>query len=352
MKLDKFNKLKNKFEVNSFENNFITIDKVLYYFSFLGNILSVVFSYFFVKNATDAIPEFFSGQATIIAFFIIVFMTGYELLKRFSFEQLVTYIVKLRKLTWQLLMGSMLVVLLVGGSFYLSLNGSHRLIDQTETITTSTDSTLRAAQDSIVKLYDSKIQLYQTQLEDLYANARNGRIKAKDKADIKDYETKVSLLEKERDGKLQALETKVSGKDQAKIDKNKANTLALLLLVGFMEFIILLGVGFNAFYIAKSFDDMKELMNTPKYKQMQLNLQMLYLLFQNGNKKEGDDVIAITKFKSLVNNQKLDVRQKDIQDFITYCTELEIIKASNSNRKKYYSMSYEKAKGLIEKNIK
>ena len=74
MKLDKFNKLKQKFEVSSFENNFLTLDKVLYYFSFLGNILSVIFSYFFVKNATDSIPQFFPGQITVIALFIIIFI--------------------------------------------------------------------------------------------------------------------------------------------------------------------------------------------------------------------------------------------------------------------------------------
>lgn len=352
MKLDKFNQLRSKFEVNSFENNFLTIDKVLYYFSFLGNILSIIFSYFFVKNATDAIPEFFTGQVSVIAVFIVVFMTGYELLKRFAFEQLITYVVRLKKLTVQLMLGSTLVVLLVAGSFYLSLNGSHRLIDQTESITTSADSTVKTERDSLVKLYASKISIYQNQLDQLYSNSRNGRIRPKDKADIKEYESKVSILETERDGKLQALESKISGKDQVKIDKNKSNTLALLLLVGFMEFIILLGVGFNAFYVAKSFGDMKELMNTPKYKQIQINLRMLYLLYQNGHRKEGDDVIPATKFKALVNNQKLDVRQKDIQDFITYCTELEIIKSNNSNRKRYYTLSYEKAKELIERDIK
>ena len=42
----------------------------------------------------------------------------------------------------------------------------------------------------------------------------------------------------------------------------------------------------------------------------------------------------------MVNNQKLDVRQKDIQDFITYCTELEVIKSNNSNRKKYYACEH------------
>jgi len=351
MKLDKFNKLKQKFEVSSFENNFLTLDKVLYYFSFLGNILSVIFSYFFVKNATDSIPQFFPGQITVIALFIIIFMSGYELLKRFAFEQLVTYVVKLRKLTLNLVLGGVLVALLVGGSFYLSLNGSHRLIDQTETIVMATDSTLKIERDSIFKSYQTKIDLYQNQLTSLYDNSNRGRLRSKDKADIKEYEARVSALEKDRDIKLQALETKLSNKDRVKQDLNDSNTLALLLLVGFMEFIILLGVGFNAFYIARSFDDMKELMNSPKYKQMQINLQMLHLLYQNGNKKDGDSVIAITKFKSLVNNQKLDVRQKDIQDFLNYCSELEIVKTGN-NRKKYYAMSYDKAKELIEKSIK
>ncbi len=350
MKLEKFNKLKQKFELNAFENNFLTVDKVLYYFSFLGNIVSIIFSYFFVKNATDSIPTFFTGQALVISLFIIVFMTGFELLKRFSFEQLVTYVVRLKRFTKEVFLGSLVVFVLVLGSFYLSINGSHRLIDRTESIATTADSSLKMQKDSTFNSYAGKISLYQSQLETLYANANNGRVKARDKADIKDYEAKVSALETERNNKIQALETKSSTKDKAEIDKNEANTLALFLLVTFLEFIILLGVGFNAFYTAKSFADMKALMNTPKYKQMEMNLKMLHILYQNGNKKEGDMTLPITKFKGLIANQKLDVRQKDIQDFVTLCTELEILKTNNS-KKKYYAMEYEVAKLLLEKNV-
>jgi hypothetical protein len=350
MKIEVFNKLKNKFEINAFENNFLTVDKVLYYFSFLGNILSVIFSYFFVADATKAIPTFFAGQALTVSIFIIVFMTGYELLKRFAFEQLVTYIVRLKKLTTNILLGGLVVFLLVAGSFYLSLNGSHRIIDRQETIVSKTDSILKSERDSIVTLYKQKASIYETQLTSLYDNAKNGRLKPKDKADIKEYESKISSIESERDNKIQALETKISNKDQAELNKNKSNTLALVLLVTFMEFIILLGVGFNSFYLAKSYSDMKALLNTPKYKQLEMNLKMLHLLYQNGNKKEGDSTLPLTKFKGLVSNQKLDVRQKDIQDFITLCTELEIIKSNNS-KKKYYAVDYNTAKQLIEKNV-
>lgn len=277
-------------------------------------------------------------------------MTGYELLKRFSFEQLVTYIVRIRKFTLQMFLGSSVVFVLVLGSFYLSINGSERIIDRTENITSAADSAIKIQSDSIFNAYASKISLYQGQLETLYANANNGRVRPKDKADIKEYEARVSALEKERDIKIQALETKNSIKDNAQLNKNKANTLALVLLVTFMEFIILLGVGFNAFYMAKSFADMKALMNTPKYKQMEMNLKMLHILYQNGNKKEGETTLPVSKFKALVANQKLDLRQKDIQDFVTLCNELEIIKTNNS-KKKYYAVDYNTAKILLEKNV-
>lgn len=350
MKLEKFNKLKQKFELNAFENNFLTVDRVLYYFSFLGNIVSVIFSYFFIKNATDSIPTFFTGQDLVVSLFIIVFMIGYELLKRFSFEQLVTYVVKIKRFTTQIFLGSLVVFVLVAGSFYLSVNGSHRLIDRTENIATSADSSLKAQRDSIFNSYVGKISLYQGQLETLYGNAKSGRVRPKDKADIKEYEAKVLDLEKERDNKIAAIETKSTTKDKAQLDKNKSNTLALVLLITFMEFLILLGVGFNAFYTAKSFSDMKSLMNTPKYKQMEINLRMLHILYQNGNKKEGDMTLPLTKFRGLVANQKLDVRQKDINEFITLCTELEILKTNNS-KKKYYAMDYEVAKVLLEKTV-
>ena len=86
MKLDKFFKLKNELETFSFENNFSSLSKTLYYFSFLGNIFLVLFSYFFIKDVTNSIPVLFTGQGVFFSIFIILFMTGYELFKRFTFE--------------------------------------------------------------------------------------------------------------------------------------------------------------------------------------------------------------------------------------------------------------------------
>ena len=86
MKLDKYFKLKNDLETFNFEKNFNPLSRTLYYFSFLGNIFLILFSYFFIKDVTNSIPQLFPGQGIFFSIFIVLFMTGYELFKRFSFE--------------------------------------------------------------------------------------------------------------------------------------------------------------------------------------------------------------------------------------------------------------------------
>ncbi len=350
MKLDKFNELKKKFEENAFENNFLTLDRILYWFSFLGNLFSIVFSYFFVKTVTNTIPDLFPGQGIVFSLFIIIFMTGYEFLKRFTFEQAVVYYFKLRRFTLSFVGGLSFALLLVAGSFYLSLNGSHRVIDKTESVNQYTDTLVQAKADSLNTLYGSKIQGYQVLIDGLNANAVNGRLKQKDKNDIQAYEGKISKLQSELDTKVAELENKYKVKASEKLETAETNTFALLILITFMEVIILLGVGFNGYYTVVSYSDMKSLLNTPKYKTLQMNLQLLQLYYQKGNRKEGDQTLSTSKLKSLASSQKLDVRGKDVDEFINLCSELGVTNVGN-NKRKYYICSYEKAKELMSNQI-
>jgi hypothetical protein len=117
-------------------------------------------------------------------------------------------------------------------------------------------------------------------------------------------------------------------------------------MVFFLELIILIGVAFNAYYTWTSYDDMKSLLTTPKYKQLETNLRLLKLYYQNGRKKEQDPVMSKSKLSSLVSSSKMSCNQKDINNFISLCAELEII--SGNRRSKVYNMSYEKAKVILE----
>lgn len=347
MKLDKFNNLKNKFETFSFENNYLSLDRTLYYFSFLGNIFLILFSFFFIKDVSNSIPQLFPGQDLFFSVFIIVFMTGYELFKRFAFEQFVTSYLKIKKFTLNIFFGSLICLGLICGSFYLGLNGAHRLVDQSETITDNTLNKTQTYADSLITYYGNKISPIQKQIDLIYTSKEGEILSSKDKRNIKNFEQQIKDLEIERDNKIEKIEGKNLNKSQTKIEKVKENSFAFTVLTFFLELIILIGVGFNAYYQLASYQDMKILLNTPKFKQLENNIKLLKIYYQNGRKKEGDIIIPVTKFKSLVSLQKVNVSQKEINEFIALCSELEIIRKENSKRK-VYNMPYEKAKYLIE----
>jgi hypothetical protein len=333
MKLDKYFKLKNDLETFSFERNFNSLSNTLYYFSFLGNIFLILFSYFFIKNVTNSIPHLFPGQDLFFSIFIILFMTGYELFKRFAFEQLTLSIFRNKLITLNNVIGFLVCGSLVAGSFYLSLNGAHRLIDTSETISVKADSTLSNKTDSIAKYYDKEIQFYRNQ-----PGTR--------KADRLYRDSIVNVLSIQKEQKINELESKVTKKTEIQSNTLKENNTAFALMVVFLELIILIGVAFSSYYIWTSYDEMKELLTTPKFRQLEINLRLLKLYYQNGRKKEQDSALPKTKLIALASTSKIPCNQTDINNFIVLCSELEII--TGNRRKKTYNMSYEKAKGLLE----
>jgi len=334
MKLDKFYKLRNELETFSFEKNFNPLSKTLYYFSFLGNIFLILFSYFFIKNVTDSIPELFSGQGLFFSVFIILFMTGYELFKRFAFEQLTISIFRHKTLlNFNIIVGILVSGCLVAGSFYLSLKGAHRLIDTSSVIETATDRTIAVKADSVAKYYDKEIEFYRNQV----ARTRKDRLYR---------DSIVNVLQTTKESKIQAIEKKVTDKSTNQVGVLQENNTAFALMVIFLEAIILIGVAFSSYYTWASYDEMKSLLATPKYRQLEIQLKLLKLYYQNGRKKEQDTVISRNKLLSLIRASRINCAQKDVNDFLALCSELEI--TSGQRRQKVYNMSYEKAKGLIE----
>ena len=333
MNIDKYFKLKNDLETFNFEKNFNSLSKTLYYFSFLGNIFLILFSYFFIKDVTNSIPTLFTGQGVFFSIFIVLFMTGYELFKRFSFQQLIGTILRLRKVTINIVLGILVSLTLVTGSFYLSLNGAHRLIDTKDIVQTTVDSSINTQTDSLVKYYDKEISFYRSQ-------------PTRTRADRQYRDSIVGVLQKTKDEKIQLIESKISSKSTDKLNKVQENSTAFAIMVFFLELIILIGVAFDAYYVWTSFDEMKQILNTPKYKQLETNLRLLKLFYQNGRKKEQDLTISKSKMLSLAGASKISASQKEINDFLALCSELEI--TSGVRRKKVYNMNYEKAKSLIE----
>ena len=334
MKIDKFNRLKLKLEVFKLEQNYMTLDRILYYFSFLGNIFLIYFGYFFVKSVTNSIPALFPFQDIFFTIFVGLFLTGYELTKRFTLEQFFTTVLQVKRMTGGIFVAGMICCFLIAGSFYLSIKGAHRLVDNSETIAMTVDSTITLKQDSIAKYYDGEIAYYRSQ-----PGSR--------KVDREFKSRKVDSLQQAKDAKIQQLEAKTQTKANTAIDKNIENSTAFLFITIFLELIVLIGVGFDAFYTLGSYEETKKLLQTPKFKQLELNLKLLKLYYQNGKKVVGDQTLSFNKFQSLVQTQKIDASQKDLKTFIVLCQELDIVKEFRG-RKKEFMITYQEAKDLLE----
>jgi len=149
------------------------------------------------------------------------------------------------------------------------------------------------------------------------------------------------------DNKIQQIESKTETKTSTTLEKNSENSTAFLFITIFLEMIVLVGVGFNAYYTIGSYEETKKLLQTPKFKQLDLNLKLLKLYYQNGKKGAGDPTLSFNKFQSLVKAQGLECLQKDLKVFIVTCQELDIIK-DYKGRKKEFTISYQEAKDLLE----
>lgn len=334
MKLEKYQELKLRLQVFKFEKNYDTLNKVLYYFSFLGNIFLIYFGYFFVKSITNTIPTLFPYQVEFFTIFIALFLTGYELTKRFALEQLFVSAFQVGKATFSILAGSLICLGLVIGSFYLSIKGAHRLVDNTGTIQAVADSTVANRLDSITRYYDKEIAFYRAQ-------------PSRTRADRTYRDSIVASLVSVKEAKLKAAEEKTENRAEAIKDVTEENSTAFFFITIFLEFIVLLGVGFNAFYTIGSYNETTKLLQTPKFRQLELNLKLLKLYYQNGKKAIGDPTLSFSKFQSLVETQKVDCTKKDLKTFVVLLQELDVIKDYKARRKEFV-ISYNQAREIIE----
>jgi hypothetical protein len=241
---------------------------------------------------------------------------------------------QVRRMTGGIFIAGMICSFLIAGSFYLSIKGAHRLVDTSETVVAKTDSTIALKQDSIAKYYDKEILYYRDQP----SRTRSEKVYR---------DSIVNVLQQTKDAKIQQIEAKTQTKTSATLEKNSENSTAFLFITIFLEMIVLIGVGFDAFYTLGSFEETKKLLQTPKFKQLELNLKLLKLYYQNGKKAVGDQTLSFSKFQSLVQTQKIDCSQKDLKSFVVLCQELDVIKEFRG-RKKEFMLTYQQAKDLLE----
>jgi hypothetical protein len=200
------------------------------------------------------------------------------------------------------------------------------LIDNTETITQTTETKQITALDSVAQPFNNKIQVYQNQLDKVLTKSdTNGTYNRSQRKLITKYEKQIAQLEQERDNKVKLtdslLQIKLGAKQTTQLSKNEENDMAFVFMTFFLEFIILIGVGFHGYFTIGSYMEMKKLLtNKPQIETRYKLLEILYT-----NRKKFDTIPHKQTVLSLIKINNLTIKEEQVDDFYEFCTATGIV---------------------------
>jgi len=356
--------LKNKTMTKSYTERFKWIDKFLYWFSWFGNGVSIFLAYFFIQAL------FFSSfmdvkDSVFITGGIIIFLTMFELLKRYVFGMFSVEAIKNKFNIFKVNMISFLlgVFLIVGGSFYLSLNGAKKFVDNNPIIIAQAETNITTKSDSLNTFYfvnyikplmdDNKILTdqnteFNAQNTDLAEQSKRATYTYKKKytdlidannKKISDNNTKIesnklsiTKYEDRRDKEVETSTNKYTNSSTKALSDNKSNIISFIILSFFIELIIMLGIYYDKYYDYKIIEEYeKTVIETPEFKKWS-KFNFLLSLIYTKTKEIGAQIPTTNSLIELsdVGGSKIDKAALD--KFIKIIYYLEIVKLEGNKR--------------------
>lgn len=337
MNLEKFKKLQNIFANRRFETAYNWTEKTLYIGSIFGNILCVIFAFFFVNDIVKNAAVHFGGQQIILPIFIILFLSLFELTKRFVFANIVTGYLITKKITNTIIVNVVFALLLITGSFYLSLSGANTYSNKTDIITQNTDSLIQSKVKILDSTYSADIIKVEERINYVYHTAKSRRKQALtvDEMDnVKVWEQDIKNLRFEKDNKIRATKSEALKSVESKLNKTSKGNLAFLFISAFLELLILIGVVFSKYYYYTTYIETKDnLESNPNYIKLQENLALLSVLYNNGKIKTNQQLPTISKFRELAKTVKFKTfKITELNEFLALVSYLSITKIDGKKR--------------------
>lgn len=370
MDIEKYKKLREEIKNRSFEKKYTTVDWILYYASFFGNIASIFFAFFLwfsplLKTITLHVADNAVTYAIAVATTILL-LGLVEFLKRgvlgiFSSE----FIEASMKFTNKSVVGLFFASLaIVGLSFYFSINGALEFAKTSGKTNIVVEQTSKTMIDSLVQLGEKAKIPINEELESLRKSNKDLREK-RDNTPLEqrrtrnDYNTLIQDNEKQIESnvsKLNDVETFYKKKiNEQKLEESaiksenaasdESNMFLFLVVSSFIEILIVIGVYFRQLYIHKSFYESEEKLE-PLIKKREKYETLLKILYKNGEVKVDDQILSLTKLTDIVKNKGNQYAAKHIKDFYTEMTHLGVFELIANKR--IALISYEEAKKVIQ----
>ena len=348
MKINEFKKLEKKINEQNFNKGYKTINMVLTALSYFGHVASIFLAYFMLSKILEG-----AMTDNKVAVFIasIVILGGLELLKRDIFDKFSIQYLKLKSFGKDVMPLFLLSIIIIGLSFYASINGAAEYSSKSDKIETDAKEGIDKYADSITKVYTLDISEIESEikkekesfnskdllLSTLQSKATEGKLSKDQRVTISDLGTQ----KKDLDVKLDVLDFKIKGKTQerdvaveskGKKENNNKNSFAFVIISTLIEIVILAGVYFGEYYKFRSYREFRDkIEKDPNYQKWLLYNEILEVAYTEDTKMNqklpsNKSIIEMCKVNEII------VMPKDMTNFLKTMASLGIIKVSGSTR--------------------
>lgn len=337
MEISAYLKLKDKINYDTFENNYKSVNSILFIFSVLGNIASVVFAFFFLYTILSGVTDAFWGKSILVGLITLIALTSFELLKRFLFKQAASTFLKGKSNIDRYLIG-ILSLLIITSSFYLSINGAIKFSDNHNKLESSITKQIDLDNQNTNKKIDGQIADQKRQIayyQNMAMNATKSRmLRADYNRMIDKANTYITMLENHRVSLLKSNERIGYTAHKIDLDNNDSNIRIFFIISSFIELIILIGVGFDVYYNHRVFADFDVLVNeNRKYRYFVLYTRLLDAVFNNGRLSKGANILTACRLVTIAKSLDLNLTQRQVNGFYSLLSQLEIVQKETASRR-------------------
>ncbi len=389
MKHEEFQKLKNNVSEKTFYNNYKGFSKLSKFLSYVGNLFSILFAYFFlIEIASATLIDPSTTTVNLVIMGVVSVLVMVELSKRFIFDKFSQSFIKdkfkLKNSEVKIL--GLLSVGLIAISFYFSLNGAQKYADKDDALKDNVTANVTEYKDSLTTLYNVKIAKIETLNEQLYKSnhtydstitlyesqylalgtgswqerQEKSRIKSiltekkNDKKDnsltIDKNDVKIKTIIKDRNIEILAYEESLNKKVDSTIEKNSSNPFIFITFSTVIELLILFGVYFINYFEVRSLGEYEEkIKKDPRFKQFSLWNGLISSLYSSGV-QTGDTLPFKTEMMKLFKANAFEINTKEFDDALRMFTHLEILKKKGN--KKAINMTEQEARDKIRAHFK
>jgi len=363
MEIKKFLELEKTFDNKSFEKRYGLLDKLLFICSWLGNAASIFFAFFFLNKLLYRATSEFTGRAVVFGLASVVILSLFELLKRYVLKNFSFAVIQDKKITTEVIYTLAFSLILLSGSFYLSLSGAKIFADKREKVEIQMKTDITTKLDSIDLIYKDKLG-YKIKERDNIRESRdiyNEKIKsATYTSRLKEYnalitaaneelrraDKEIDRVRKEQERNKEIVKSEITSSSTLQVKQIFKNQIAFIIISSFIELLILVGIWFHSIFSLKVYQEFKNnIKNNSQYELYMDYSKMLSMLFQNGKIKPNDELPTMTSFTELIKKRE-GLPVSYIRDFINLSKTLGFI-LINRKKKNVAIKEYKDAKSTL-----